>query len=107
MRSLSFKAQYIQAILDGTKTTTMRRINSPANPSPGEDIHFRNGRYRPPFAEAKCISVKPLALADITDAMARKDGFSSADELRATLRETYGPYLRRVEVITFQVTRRL
>lgn len=103
MKSLSFKARYIEDIVAGKKTTTMRRVGAPSNPAVGELVQFRNGRYRPPFAVARITRSSVLDLRDITDRQAKRDGYATADELRATLRQTYEPTLRRVAVIGFRV----
>lgn len=103
MAALSFKSKYIDDILAGRKTSTMRRVGSPANPKAGTEFTLKCGRYSPPFAKAKCISVTPIFVSDITDRMAKLDGFANAAALQTQLRETYGPNIRRVDVIKFQL----
>lgn len=103
MASLSFKSKYIPDILAGKKTTTMRKVGSPNNPKEGSEFTLKCGRYAPAFATARCLSVKTLKLAEMTDRQAKADGFDSAESLIKQLRETYGPQIRHVDVIKFQL----
>ena len=103
MKSLSFKGRYVDLILSRKKTSTMRRHDSPMNPKKGDTVNFRVGRYAQPFASATITDVEVIHLTSITDPQARRDGFNNAHELRAQLRETYGPNIRRVALIKFKL----
>jgi hypothetical protein len=73
------------------------------NPKKGDTVNFRVGRYAQPFATAIITNVEVIHLTSITDPQARRDGFDNAHELRAQLRETYGPNIRRVALIKFKL----
>lgn len=67
MRGLWFKGKYVDSILSGKKTDTIR---TSCSLSPGEMIRLSVGP-RPHFAVAKILSVEKLALAELPEARRR------------------------------------
>lgn len=74
------------AILDGTKDQTLRQ-NRRSSTVSGARLALLNG-YRPgaKFAEAIIDTVDLVSVAELSETDARRDGFSSRDELLARLR---------------------
>lgn len=86
MRGLSFRACYVPLILDGSKTTTIRKPRS-GLPVAGEKLRLVCRYDRPPFAIATVAEVRDVLRPDLTDADAVADGFASLAELQAALAE--------------------
>ncbi len=88
MRVLRFRAVYIAPILAGTKTTTLRRPRS-GLPERGDDVSMRCRYDRPQFAVARVTSTDTVSVRNLTDRIARADGFTDAAALRAAIRTDY------------------
>lgn len=98
--SLWFQQQYVDPILNGTKTCTIRKHTRNV-PAVGTECDFSVGP-RTPFARAVIQAVQPLTLAQITDDIARADGFDNSAALRESIRRLY-PSVRRFVLIRFAV----
>lgn len=87
MASLSFKKAYIEPIVQGHKTATLRARK------PRFDVGDRIAAFcqwgRPAFAELLCTDVEQVQIAELTDRVARADGFESAAALRDELAQLY------------------
>ncbi|WP_297775438.1 ASCH domain-containing protein [Mycobacterium sp.] len=84
---LGFTANYIEPILAGAKTTTLRARRPKFGPG---DVFGARCRYGdPPFAMLRCVRVEGVTVAGLTAQDALLDGFDSAEALRATLRKLY------------------
>lgn len=83
---LLFKSKFLPAILAGEKTQTIRLW---------KHRRLRAGQrsYIPGVGSVRITVVEEVAIDQLTDADARPDGFATADELRAELREIYGERL--------------
>jgi hypothetical protein len=82
MSLIFFDKRYVQAILRGEKTTTLRRWKS-RRVRPG-------GRaLAPGVGWLKILACDPVALSDLTEADAQADGFGSLKELFETLAQIY------------------
>ncbi len=57
MKTICFKQRYVEPILQGSKSDTVRRLNK-ITPRPGEKVRFSVGP-RPAFAEALVDHVIP------------------------------------------------
>ena len=93
MPALQFKRRYVAQILDGSKTATLRAALPPCC-EPGAIVTLMNGyRAGAKFGSAKILSVRELRVPpDITDEVARLDGFASRDGLLGELDRLYrGP----------------
>ena len=66
MRYLNFKKQFVDDILSGRKTDTIRR-NNKRLPKVGEAVIFCVGVSRP-FARARITSVKPINFKTLSEA---------------------------------------
>lgn len=86
MKGLTFRARYVPLILDGRKTTTIRRPSARL-PELGDRVRLVCRYDLPPFALATVTGARDVAAVDLTDDDARADGFASADELRDALAE--------------------
>ena len=89
MPALQFKRCFVPAILDGTKTQTLRpRIRGDF--SPGRTLSLFNG-YRTDalIGRAIIIDAVPVLLVDITAEQAQLDGFASREALLEAIAATY------------------
>jgi hypothetical protein len=98
--SLWFQQQYVDPILNGTKTCTIR-THTRNVPAVGTECEFSVGP-RTPFARAVIQSVVPVTAQQLTDDVARADGFANAAAMRDELRRLY-PSVRRFVLIRFAV----
>lgn len=103
MVSLSFKKAYIEPIQRGDKTTTLRAREPRFKP--GDEIVATCRWGDPPFATLLCTEVAPLAYDEITDHVAREDGFEDGEALKAALARHY-PGVHEFWMIRFQARRR-
>ena len=91
MRLIGFRGRYIEPILAGTKTTTVRKAHgAPGLPRVGEVVGMRCRYDRPPFVYAQVTEVEPYRLANATDDDAQADGHGDATEWVAAIRDVYG-----------------
>jgi hypothetical protein len=79
---LFFHKRYLPAILQGEKTTTLRRWKSPR-------VRASGRASVPGIGSLNILSCDPIKLADITEDDARNDGFESRKDLFKTLRKIY------------------
>jgi len=91
---LRFKRRYIEALLRGSKATTIRR----GIVTPTRDRVFLEAGGKV-MGEARISSLRFTRLSDLTDADAQRDGFSSREELLSALREIY-PDIKQDEWVT-------
>jgi hypothetical protein len=103
-RHLMVKGKYVDAILSGRKTTTIRM--GIVRPRYREIMIHGGGR---PVAKAIITGVRYKKVSQLTLEDAVKDGFSSLDELLSELREAYGRVDPgdTVTIIEFRVEQRL
>lgn len=90
MRSIWFKACYVEAILSGAKRETVRRERWARSFNVGDVVSFTIGP-RPPFAFARITAVGPVILASLP---AQK---------RSALHELYGNQDQTLWQIHFQL----
>ncbi len=104
MERINFDPEYVAAILDGKKTTTVRRgIKSyPVGKLVELTVNNRT------FALARVKKVVVKRLRELSDDDARRDGFESRSDLIAALRRIYGDIKddEFVTVVHFEVARR-
>jgi len=81
---LNFKRKYLERVLRGEKTTTIRR--GIVTPSKDHVYLACEGKV---LGEARISSLRFVKIKDLTDADAKRDGFESRDELLKALREIY------------------
>jgi len=88
---LQFKWRFVDPILAGTKTATLRRATILPDPEVGTEIVMRNGyRQNSTFATAELKSILHLRFPeDITDEVAVADGFPSAQVLIESVKALY------------------
>jgi len=84
VKRLAFKGRFVEGIVSGSKTTTLRRPSGHL-PGVGEIVAFGCQYHRPPFAFAEVIEIRDVTLADLTDADALADGYPDADALRSAV----------------------
>ncbi len=99
MRSLSFKQRYVEPIVNGDKRTTLRKQIGKAEV--GDVIAATCQWGKPPFAWLEITGVQRVDLDELTEGMARDDGFESAVELRKELATIY-PDLNQLVRVTFR-----
>lgn len=86
MKQLTFRARYVPLILDGSKTTTIRRPR-PGLPVAGERVRLICRYDQPPFALATVAEAVDIYADQLTEADARADGFASLADLLDALEE--------------------
>ncbi|AEH25519.1 ASCH domain-containing protein [Pyrococcus yayanosii] len=86
MKNLKFDGRYKEDILAGRKRATIR-LGRKVNLRPGEEVLIHAGGYV--LGKARITRVETKPVAELTDEDARKDGFSSREELIQALREHY------------------
>lgn len=103
-RHVMIKGEYIDLILRGLKTSTIRL--GKVKPKYDEVILHGGGR---PIAKVRIKRVVRKKVKELTDADAIKDGFKCLEELLAALRKTYGDVRADdyVTIIEFEVLKRL
>ncbi len=84
-RHIMMRGEYARLLLSGKKRATIRL--GKVIPKYDEVIIHSWGR---PIAKAKIVNVTYKKVRELTDDDARKDGFSSRDELLRELRRVYG-----------------
>jgi hypothetical protein len=84
VKGLTFRAVYVPAILDGSKTTTIRRPRA-ALPGAGETFRLICRYDQPPFALATVVEVRDVTADQLTEADALADGFATLPALLAAL----------------------
>lgn len=85
MRVLRFKGKYRDAIASGRKRATLRMES---DLKPGDLVTIEIGGER--FSEAMVKCVEEVRVEDLTEELAREDGFENLSELLMELRSIYG-----------------
>ncbi len=85
IKKLIFKQRYGADILEGKKSSTIRLTSSLKK---GDIVEIRAGNIKIGTAVIEDVEVKEVR--DLTDEDAKKDGFSSKEELVEALRRIYG-----------------
>ncbi|MDW8036317.1 MAG: ASCH domain-containing protein [Candidatus Korarchaeum sp.] len=85
MRVLRFKIKYKDAIASGRKKATLRMES---DLKPGDLVTIEIGRERLGEALVKCV--EEVRVDDLSDELAREDGFESLRELLIELKSIYG-----------------
>ncbi len=83
---LDFSREFVDAILTGRKRSTLRLGPKPL--FPGLVVELTTGGRR--FGRALVREVRFLLWSEVTDAIARMDGFPSRAELEEALARIYG-----------------
>jgi hypothetical protein len=97
--TLAFKQPYVEPIMKGSKTQTIR-LGSHHEPGDVVACHCRWGE--PPFAYVEVVKVeREVRIDKLTNADARRDGFPNRKELIAAIK-TFYPLAEVVTVIRFR-----
>ena len=88
MAYISFTSRWVEPILDGRKTQTLRRT-IPATVAVADTIHALCDHRYGPFADLAVLSVDRIALVDLTRADARREGLRSLPHLLDALDALY------------------
>ncbi|MCD6323656.1 MAG: ASCH domain-containing protein [Desulfurococcales archaeon] len=83
-KKLFFKKEFAVGIASGSKTSTIRLSS---NLRAGDEVELIAGGIRLGMARIESVEVKKVR--ELTDDDARRDGFSSRDELVETLKRLY------------------
>ena len=86
---LQFKGCYIEPILRGSKTQTLRAVLG-AGARIGADLTFANG-YRPHslFARSTLVAIDQVAVMDLSESDAVAGGLESRDAMLSALAKLY------------------
>jgi len=103
VRRLSFKKAYIEPILAGRKTSTLR---AGTHIDVGDEVMLTCDWGKPPFAYAIARAVSDVGLADIDSDLARAEGFDTREELVAALLDHY-PDVERFVRVDFELQPRV
>ncbi len=80
---LAFSAKWIQPILSGKKTVTLRKWPSPRVKVGGFYDAATIGFPRKTFAKVKVTGLGKIKLGDVDDVLAKRDGTESVEVVRA------------------------
>lgn len=86
MARLAFKQGFIEPILKGAKTSTLRpstRVQA------GDDVDLACQWGKPPFARARVESVSEVRREDFDEDLARAEGFESLEDLLDVIDQLY------------------
>lgn len=84
MKHIEFKGKYAEKLLMGEKKSTIRRR---VYFKPGELVYVHSGGKI--IGKARIKSIKEISIEEIDEEIARKEGFSSVDELIEELKQYY------------------
>ncbi len=85
-KRINFDSEYVNAILEGKKVTTIRKGIKTYPVGRIVDLTVNNKT----FAKAKIDKVVVKRVKELNDEDAKKDGFESRDELIRALKRIYG-----------------
>jgi hypothetical protein len=85
-KALSFKKKYIAKILEGSKTSTLRKTTAL---KPGDVVAATCEWGKPAFATLEIEAVDGVHREALSDADARADGFDGVQQLHKALAEHY------------------
>ncbi len=80
---LAFSAKWIQLILSGKKTVTLRKWPSPRVKVGGVYDAATIGFPRKTFAKVKVTGLRKIKLGELDDALAKRDGAESVETVHA------------------------
>lgn len=103
MAALAFKQTFVEPILDGRKTSTIRPHK--AGRAEGVLVKFTCRWGQPPFAFARVTRVSQVTREEMEsdDALAQAEGFESGAELRKAIDNFYPWPLTEFDRIEFEV----
>ncbi len=106
MERINFDPEYVELILEGRKTTTVRKGIKSYPVGRIVELTVNNAK---PFALAKIKKVVVKRVSELSDSDAKLDGFESRDELISALRRIYGDVRDSefVTVVHFEVVKPL
>ncbi|AIY89463.1 ASCH domain-containing protein [Geoglobus acetivorans] len=84
MKHLEFKGKFAEKLLKGEKTSTIRKR---VYVKPEELVYVHSGGKI--IGKARIKNIRQISFSEIDDEIARKEGFSSADELLQELKQYY------------------
>ena len=85
-KRINFDSEYVDAIIEGKKITTVRKGIKRYPVGRIVDLTVDNK----PFAKARVDKVVVKRVKELTDEDAKKDGFNSREELIEALKKIYG-----------------
>ncbi len=83
---LAFKKAFIEPILDGRKTSTLRAQTRLAE---GDEVDLACQWGLPPFARARVTRVSEVRREDFSEELARAEGFRSLEEFTDVIDQLY------------------
>ncbi len=106
MERINFDPEYVELILEGRKTTTVRKGIKSYPVGRIVELTVNNTK---PFALARIEKVVVKRVSELSDSDAKLDGFESRDELISALRRIYGDVRDSefVTVVHFEVVKPL
>jgi uncharacterized protein YqfB (UPF0267 family) len=96
-----FRRQFVEPILAGRKTATIRDLRTP-QPPVGEELELRTHWTQPPFARAVVTDAATIPVDALTRGDALREAMRSRAELLEVVRAIY-PHARKVRVIGFRL----
>ncbi|NPA86128.1 MAG: ASCH domain-containing protein [bacterium] len=84
-KHLTFDGKFWDLLVSGKKRRTLRRHRPKVEP--GDEVYVHCGGYV--LGKAKIKDVRPVSLKELTDELAKEEGFSSKEELLRVLKEIY------------------
>ncbi len=102
---LTFSKKRVASILSGQKDVTLRKWPKPLV-KVGGVYDARTSRFsKETFARLRVTSMKQIAVSEISDTIAKRDGYSRADEARSHwLKQGFTPE-KQLWMIEFEVSK--
>lgn len=86
MSRLSFKGRFVEPVKSGVKVQTLRKATTLRE---GDVVPATCKWGEPPFAHLRILGVEEIGVDQISDEVARGDGFDSAEDLVSWLAKHY------------------
>ncbi len=103
---LTFSKKWVEPILQGKKTATLRKWPKPLVREGGVYDAKTNRFSKESFAKLKVTSLKQIPIREITDEIARCDGYGRAEEAKAYWTKQGFPPSKPLWLIEFKVESR-
>lgn len=103
MPALAFKARFVEPILRGEKTSTIRKW-VPHSVDAGVLVDFYNRRMDPPFCTVRITRRSMVTHAEFNEELAKQEGFDSPEELHKALDDFY-PAIKEFVMLEFELVR--
>ena len=103
MKTLKFKHEFVEEILEGRKTTTWRLFDD-KDLTVGDELELVDRDSKEKFAEAIIVDIQEKQIKNLTDEELKNHGYENSDDMLKSHREYYGDKVNletEVKMLTF------